>query len=371
MMWRMHGGKLALTEFAEFSHEDTDAAITESDLSGQPENPQSVIPKQDLRATGSIDSIKLTYGAGPDGNTYERVDRAQDHQARHRTSRIEHKVTAEGLVAADRFTAREIEAEKVTGLAAWWPQWRQLWAVEAAEFFSRRHFMIRGLRVDRVAGQDLQAGSKVRVTNPWILDASGNKGVTNAAGIVTSAKHQLGGRAVILDVLMFARGSPSQIPYYAPIAKAKGYDSATRKIHFYDDWRGIGSVFGEPYATGDDLTGFAEPDWSTGGGSTVIQAWYWDGDVTNGIAKLNAGPTATVSAVDKASNTITITAGGWSSWSGPAGSTTTLYRDMDWYFTLTTRDGGSTPQWVQDLYGFYVLPDTYQTTGGTPGRSYT
>lgn len=363
----LHGRKYTPRRIDSFTSQD--ATILEADLSGQPGDPTTVIPTVELRSTGVIDKVELSYryDAAEGGAGLTRIEDALDSGAKSRTGKVRHRITDWGLVPLGWYDS-EKEMEAVTGQKTWGWQFREIWGVEAAEFYSKRHFTIRGLPVDLVKGQDLFPLSRVRVTNPWVLDAEGNMGVTQHAGLVLKVNQATTGRKCTVDVLMFEDGSGSSSyaqPHYAPCARVLGWDSATDTLYLYDDFRGHGDT------ALSDVTGFAEPAWSSfGGGNARVQAYYWDGSVdSTGRPSWTLGPENTVSSADDSANTLTMT-GAWSSWTDPQGnSQTTLLRDMEWLVVLVNRDHASSPAWCDGIYGFYV-DATFQTGGGTLGRIY-
>ncbi len=354
--WRLHGRKYGWQAMGEFTG-NPDVALVEDDLGGEVERPQSVIPQQELRASAPIDAIAVDYASGVGGETTLTWEvQALDPDAQHRDGKAEVRLNAPEL-PADGF---------------WQQPARELWAREAATFHAQAHFRVDGLPVKMAKGQDIYPGTRVTLTNAWVIDAYGNEGVTAHRGVVLRATHALtsGRSSHMVDVLLFERGGQvSNVACYGPACRVAGYDSATRTIYVDPDFRKIQDA--DPgWADGDDLVGFAEPAWSPNGGTTYVQAWYWDGEMdAKGRPKMQRGPIAPVSSVDESARTITLSAD-WSTYTGPAGSTSTLYRHFDWILTLTNRDHANTPQWVKDLFGFYVLPGTLQTAGGAQAKDW-
>lgn len=358
---RMHGRKYGLRFFGEFSHEGADASILESDLSG-PGDPEALHPDQELRVTGFIDEIELAYRYQPekDGTELEYTIRARDPGARIRAGNIRHEIEDWGLLAETWFAP--IELSQIRGGQTWAIDFQRLWAVSAADFYGQAHFAVNGLRVGIVKGQDIYPGTRIRLTNSWVYAPDGTQGVTSYLGVVLETDHPVGrlgdaagSDATLCRVLMLAKGSPTQTPYFAPVAKIKGYDSTNFVVYCYDDFRGHGE------SGLSDVTGFAKPSWLDSSGSAKVQAWYWDGTLdTNRRPTFSLGPTATVASVDTSAHTITLDSPGFSF---------AIKRDYDYYLTLADVDDGSQAQWVLDLYSA-VVDETGKTSAGTKAKEF-
>ena len=365
----LHGRKYTPRRIDNFTA--ADATIVEADLSGKAGDGKTVIPQVEMRATGPIDktTISYRYEAEGGGTALERTEVARDVNAKSRTGKVVHALEDWGLMPLGWYSS-DVELEQVTGLQTWGFKFRETWGIEAPTWYAKRHFTIRGLPVSRIKGQDLAPLSRIRVTNPWVLDAEGNMGVTTHAGLVLKVNHGTADGKATIDVLMFEDGSGSGTssyvqPQYAPCARVLGWDATSKVLYCYSDFRGHGD------ASLSDLTGFTEPTWSSiGGGNAKVIAYYWDGSVNSaGLPSWTQGPENTVSSVDTSANTITMT-GFWSSWTDPQGnSQTNLLRDMDWLVVLVNRDHADSPDWCDRIFGFYV-DETLATGASTFGRFY-
>lgn len=342
----LDGRQYGVFGFAPFSANQADYAIGEGDLSGSAGEPTSVIPSQEMQVTGSIDRVEMAYRYDPakENTRLEHRGNAQDANASTRTGDRVHKIKDYGLPPLG------------LGLGAWTDAWRKLWLLDdgACGFYAKSHFAVTSLRVRRELGQDLFPGSKVRITNPWLVDPSGSYGVTNHPGVVLEADHELDGVATVVKVLLFAEGGLTFFPHYAPVAKMNRWDSGTNIAYTLEDFRQIN----DPNI--NDLTGFSKPSWATGAGAgMVVRAYYWDGQTDAlGSPVLTKGPTNTIQSVDTAGRTITMT-GAWSS---------TMRRDWDVFIVPEAYD--SQVAWAQEIYGFVVLANGKGGSVPTKGKKF-
>lgn len=332
LCWSLAGKQIGVFRIGPVSPEDVDIAIDEDDLYGTPGDPASTIPGQDLRATGQVDGVKLSYrwDPGEDSTAETWSLRALDPGASRRTGELIEEVEDHGLCPP---WYREGDQQQLTGVSDWRPLFRQLWQRDVPTFYARRHFAAR-LRLSRPKGQDAMPGSAVMVTNPWLVNPAGGYGVTAAAGRILRATHDLHTGACEIEAIVFAVPGPL---HYAPQVLVSGVTGNV--VSYYEDHLDHG---------GDavDGTGFAEPDWASYGGTGQATVYQRTGDTWAAIV------TRGVSSVDTAARTITLD-----------GAVTGYLRDHDHYVVLSAYSVQSAGSYPRELYG--TAADDDETIDGT------
>ncbi len=208
---------------------------------------------------GHLDGVNLSFRLAPDqGKSVEtHTQRAQDSEASARTGELIEPIDDHGLIAWDWGVPAGI------GTSPWWDEFRQMWAFEAAEFFSQDHYSIT-VNVSRPKGQDIRPGTRVLLNNPWPSNNGGGYGLTNHVGIVTAVTTDTSTHAVETEIFVFA-GQFDGVKTFAPWARI--LDQAGAVLTISTDQYGHGNA---NIADGD---GFMEPSWSSEGGklcATII-----------------------------------------------------------------------------------------------------
>lgn len=147
------------------------------------------------------------------------------------------------------------------------------WVLKTAEisrWLDRGQFWEKGWPVMRRPGEDLMPGSVVLLTAPRAASPDGTYGVVAAAGIVARVLAKKGGRQYFADILV-DDSSITNLRFNGPVAQARGYDAASRRLFVDDDHLESGGDF-------SDAAHFVEPDWSNLGGDAELQVRQWDGD---------------------------------------------------------------------------------------------
>lgn len=328
LCWSLAGKQYGLWRMQPVSPADADVEITEDDLHGQLGDPTSVIPTQELRATGQLDGVELAYRWNPEESktTGTLKTFALDPGAAKRTGELIEKITDHGL----------------TSFSGWRPLWRQLWQHDVPAFLAKRHFGV-SLTVSRPKGQDLMPGTTVRLSNPWPVNPAGGYGITGYTGRVVTATHNLSEGSTTVELLVFA-GQATR--HYAPVVRISGVTGSVLSYHADHLGHGDADVL--------DGTGFAEPSWSGAGGATLADLYQRNGDTWTVVAS-----GLTVTAVDTTARTITL--------SGPPSG---WLRDRDHYLVLSGHGDQDADSWVRDVYG--VTTDTDLTVGdaSTPSFPY-
>jgi hypothetical protein len=338
LCWSLRDKQLGLFRLEPISPEDVDLVITEADLYGTPGDPESCVPGQNLRATGQLDGVRLTYRWNPaDGNTAENFNvRALDAGASRRTGELVEEVTDHGLLA--HWFGEHQEA--ATGIVDWRGHFRQLWERDAPEFFARRHFSAT-LTLARHLGQDAMPGCSVRLTNPWLVNPSGGYGVAGMTGRVIGATHNLADDSTTVELIIFA--TPT-VRHYAPYVRVSGVTGTT--VSWYADNLGHGG----PSLDGH---GLAEPIWSDAGGSLVASLYQRDGDTWALV------DSDTVVSIDLVARTLVL-ATGFTAW----------LRDKDHYLAIGDITSQGAGDWPTAVYATIADTDLTIGDGTTPASKF-
>lgn len=235
----LDGGRYGVVYLAPFSPFEAAASIGVDDLWGPLDTPSSVIPDQQLRAMGQLDRTELDYRYNPlDGDTQiQATYRARDREAHARRGDLKVELVDHGLIPGDW---------KVPGVNSWSLSFRELWEVERAEFFARRHFLVTNLTVNRIRGQSTQVGTRVLLTNPWPVNPAGTAGesdaqgygLTDACGFVIDRTWNVQERSYTLSVLVFA-GQHTGARVFAPIGRMASQAGAAITLEAEDASRGL------------------------------------------------------------------------------------------------------------------------------------
>jgi len=280
MCWGLRGGKYGIFDpWQPTSTTTADVQIGQADMlrSGGVGS-----TNQDLRALAPIDKVRAQVReriTQPGSFVEEYEYRATDRGAKYRTSGAEHSVTLPWHVARQS-TRQALGTRWDLGFVFW----------------SKRHFIARGVKVGRLPGQDLYPGTRVLVTDPWMVAQSGAYGVTAAPALVLSVSVDHGSEEYAIDMLVYDEPSSSQ-RVMAPEARAVAYDSATYTIQCLPDFRGVRGGH-------QDLAGFVKPSWASAlTGNLTVQIRQGTRDNPTRYDTL----TGAVSTIDLDANTMTLT----------------------------------------------------------------
>lgn len=329
LSWSLHGKKLGVYKLGPVSPEGVDMVITEDDLYGGVADPTSVIPSQALRITGQLDRVDLEYRWDADaGKTAEVLSvPALDAAAYTRTGELVEQIKDHGLAAPQTWFAQK--REEITGVGNWEQDFRQLWGVDAAEFFAKRHFSI-GLRLARHLGQDAMPGTSVRITNPWPVHPAGGRGITGRTGRIIRATHNLKDESTDIEAIVFAG---QEVVHYAP---------AVRIVRV----TGTEIEWADYLGAENDGLGFSIPGWVDSVANPQVLLYQRSG-VTWTLAFTG---TIDSSTVDLTTRTAELT-------SAPGSS---ILRDRDTWMVLRDR-ANQGADWPAEVYGVHT--DTDLTIG--------
>lgn len=296
------GKKYGVQKFDLFDPADADADIGDDDLIGSTSDPGSGRPDQDMRATGSINEIVLRYRWDPvDEQTAREIkERARDANAHQRGNFPPLQLEEHGLHMNGKGT----------------DAFRLYWAFDRARFYARRHFLVRNLRIRRVKGQDLNVGSRIRLSSEWILGLDGTYGITNAIGVITAQRFMPGeqGGVYVCDALIYAGQFGDNLRVFSPLGLIT--DISSDVVTLASDANHL------DHGEGSDAGPFAKSSWMSGGAATVgILYWERDGWALHGA-------TQTVSSVDTGANTVTL-AGAFSTEPNPNAVRMLVFVDYD------------------------------------------
>jgi hypothetical protein len=337
LMHRWHGDVFGVAKLAPFSPADADITVLEADLYPTDNDPRSLMPDQLPAPMGHLDGIRLHYRWAPDDakTQLEHVERALDADARSRTGDLIEDIEDHGLVP----WAWGLRPDLV-GSTPWDDELRTLWAHEACGFFGAEHFAA-VMVVSRPKGQDIRLGTRVLVTNPWLVDSAGTSGVTNHVGVVTATDLDPVTFSRRCEIFVFA-GQAEGYRYFAPSARVTAQAGAVLTLSTDQYGHGNADIY--------DAQGFVEPSWSTIGGSAIVQILYRIGETWT------LGGTHTVSSYNVGSAQLTLTT---------TPDTTRSYTDRWVIFAgYDTQTANTHPR---GLYGPIVLDTLQHGAGPTDG----
>jgi hypothetical protein len=333
LMWRLHGGVLGVVRLGAFSPDQADLTLNERDLyDAEP-------PDQLPAPVGQLDGMRLHYRWDPiEAKTQlEHLERARDPEARSRTGELVEVVTDHGLVPWDWGAVEGV------GTTQWVDAVRQLWAYDAAEFFSADHYAL-VLNVARPKGQDCAPGTRILLSNPWPHDNAGGYGLTNHVGIATAVEIDTTTHARRVEVFTFA-GQAAGYRYFAPHARILDQVGAVLTISTDQYGHGDASI--------QDGDGLAEPLWSSIGDGVRVQIVYRIGETWA------IGSTHTVSSYDPATAQLTLST---------APTTTLLYADR-WVY-LAAYDSQPPNDYPRQTFGVVCLDDLTHGAAPTAARPF-
>ena len=238
LCWSLRGGRYGITDpWIPTSTTTADVTIGQSDMLREGGDGYTDV---DLRALAPIDKVVLHVrerltSPGETVKTYE--FRATDRGAKYRTTGAEHMATLPWHVPR-------------TGLEG---ALRTRWDAGFA-FWARRHFIARGIKVGRLPGQDIYPGTRLLVTDPWMVSQTGTYGVTAASAIVLNVAVNHDTEVYTIDLMVYDAPAGGQ-RIMAPEARAVAYDSSTFVVQCLEDFRGAGG-------THNDLAAFVKPGWA-------------------------------------------------------------------------------------------------------------
>ena len=318
LMVNLHGGKIGVRHIRAHGPGAAEVTIGQADLAGQRDS--DLVPRQQLRAVGSLDRVKLAWHRAPDtGETLEFAARCNDAGAAQRRGDLEIELEDHGLHPT----------------VAWQQSFRDLWTRKMPEFYSRRHFLLK-LRVNRIKGQDCRVGTKIRVTNPWPVNPggthaiSGGYGIVDASGLVIGSEMDASGAWYEVDALIFA-GQSVAPRIFGPIGRVASI--AGTVVTLETDHFGLDE--------GPDASRFAVPAWSSTTTNAAVKILRYDRKTWT------LGSTYTISGVS--GDEITMT--------GSVAEST--YSDMDMYLLLAPYDDQSSTSWAR-AYGIPLVLDTHK-----------
>jgi hypothetical protein len=316
---------------APFSPDDATVQIGESDLwsPNSLTSPASLIPSQDLRAVGQLDQAELSVRWNPiEGATaIERTYRARDREAQARRGDLKLPVVDHGLVPQEW---------NVPGVPVWEHSFRELWEIDRAQFFARRHFLVRDLKVNRIKGASCRVGTRVLLTNPWPVNpaaSGGGYGITAACGIVVDWSYDPKEKSYGLQVLVFA-GQFDGAKLFMPIGRVASTSGTAITMEAEDEAAGISGA-----------SRFDRPSWAAS--LNHARVCFVHHDRTSWVES-NPYTIASVSG-----NVITLTG-------APAAAD--VYRDRDVYMIMADQSE-QTGRWPGE-YGSVIVLDTHAHPGG-------
>ena len=254
----LSGGKYGLVDaWALPTPQDASLVITTELYAGKAGQPRSATASQALRKWSPIDRIEIKGRVDPQTGEYvtEEERAATDAGAVYRSEQIRHTITGDYLISP-----------RLATLGASWfgellTRWRSGFAFWAAD-----HTVVTvPLHAEDALG--VWPGDGVLITDPELLSASGQYGVSAAAARVISRVFDAAKRSVTLTMLV---GDDAAMRLYAPAALVTSYDSATYRLHCADDWL-------DDRTDELDVDGFIEPSWSSEGGNASIEVLQFDG----------------------------------------------------------------------------------------------
>jgi hypothetical protein len=334
LYWTFHGGKFGLRKFGPNSA--SDVTLTEDDLHTKGG------PSTSLRVGSPIDAVDLNYRYDLEAESPADTlhARARDAEARSRIGDSLLTIDAPGILSEKWFQHRPgAESMKlVTDADPWSSEFRRLWEREAATMMAKRHFSVENLVVSRAKGLELQPGTRVRLTNQWVVDGSGSYGITALPGIVTDISVNTKAETYTARVLVFDDAFAG-MRHFAAIGRVKRVSGGVVTLWSDARWQDHGE--------GTPASFFDTPDWDALGGSPTLRFLHYNRNAWE------MGQTMTLDSVDGTANTLTVSA-----MSGSYNE-----RDKETLVCFETHDNQAAA-WVKGHHGVVVLSN--HKHGGTP-----
>jgi len=333
----------AFSKFATLSQEQVEVVITEDDLFGNPDNPLTWFPGQQLRFAQPVDQWTLRQSRAllADDWALENQFQSLDRGVRHRRGDVHYQIDAP-------FMRPAVDGASFT-------QARARLQRNAARWYAGRHFPIT-ITISPAKASTVGVGTVVRVTMRDVVDSTGAYGITNRLGRVIEKVSHHGQHATIR--ILIQADNPNNTKHWAPMGRVYGWDesSGTYTIHLagpsaHSVFWALGDAFEKDDGKSDAL-GFDEPDWSTTGGTAQVRILQsFNGGRTWGNAV-----TGTVTGADTTAHTVDI-----NSVSG------TLYRDTDKLMFLRAYADQDSASWTRNVYSVVTKSNgKHGSTKGSP-----
>lgn len=334
LCWSLNGKTIGAFRLGPVANEDADLTITEDDLAGDPLDPLSAAPMQTLRATGQLDGVVVGYRWDPESGkpALEFTAKSLDADARRRTGELIEEFRDDGAMpdfADSAVTGVDFQAARA--------RFRQLWQHELADFFARRHYLLK-FTLARPLGQDAMPGTSVAITNPWPIAPDGSRGIAGATGRIVSATHVLSTGNTRVQAIVFVGASTA---HYAPELFVRGVSGSTVEVY-------PAGTFANP-----TLVGLEEPAWSSIGGDAQAGLFQRNGDAWTLVFS------GTVASVNVAARTVTFSSSvsGW-------------LRDKDHILVLLPYVDQDADSFPLELYGVIADYDNTIGDGDTPAPAF-
>lgn len=347
----LHGGKYGVVRLGPVEQGDVDVTLTAADYNSP------LPPRQELRALGPIDNIVLEHRYNPEEEGLSEVweQRALDPLARYRHGKTTTTIRAPALLAPSQFRKRTDfkSIESVTGATDWGPELQDLLAREVAEWRAKRHFAILNVRVSRPKGQDIRPGTRVRITEPWVVSTDGEGtdgngyGVTEVTGLVYRVKPKFATRSEFLcDILVGAENFQGDTGgrYIAALGRVTEIDDTAKTILLAEN------PLGHEDTDLLETAGFEPPAWDNDGGNVIIRLWHH-----NRMTWVKS-QTVTLASVSSSTRVLTYTGSLSSSY---------IQRNMITYAAIDSYDNQAADSWPTTHYGVICLDTTKFGTGPT------
>lgn len=254
----LSGGKYGLIDaWALATPEDAALVITPELYGGRSGKPASAAASQSLRKWAAIDRIEIRGRIDPQTNEYAREDEraATDGGAAYRRLQVVHEVAADYVI----HPSLPIIGNNWFGeLVSRWRSGFDFWATDNSEITVKLH---------EEDALDVWPGDGVLITDPELLSSVGSYGISTAAGRVLYRSADPDRKTITLRLLV---GDESTLRLYAPAARVTNYDADNFRLLCEDDW--LGDRNG-----GLDVGGFAEPSYSSEGGTASVELFQFDG----------------------------------------------------------------------------------------------
>lgn len=312
-VWSLNGGKYGIVSpYEQVDPSDVDVVLSVESFHQTPG--KESWPIQDIRAGAPEAKYEMERFWDPIDDSYDE-ERA-----------FEHKANDQGSFYRTRQVTRSWSDPTLVG--GGWTDGLIAHLQDRARFWEERHFILT-VDVHRTISRDCWPGTKVLVTDPRLVSQLGEYGVTLFTGLITSVIRKPKQERATIQILVHA--SNVNLSFYAPQARAIGYDSSTNRIYCVDNWLNI------PGDSFFDVNHFVEPSWTGGayGGNAVISVWQWD---RNTWRKRGNATVSSINAVAGSAYIELTEALGF-----------TYYRDQDTLITFADSED-QTAAWVIALY---------------------
>lgn len=257
---------------------DVDAEMLDANKAGDPKDPSSYEPDQDLRIALPVDRFKITYRYSPEeaATRGSKEFKSLDKGKRHRMGNVYYRGEDKGIEDVGLSDPNLFRKGKDADFYFWNRRsvpggFRPRFQRHAASYLAGRHFKLTLVTKD---GEDWGPGTTLRITDPRPANPNGTYGLEVHVARVYAATYHLKGElagATTVRCVAQERG-PTVIKLWAPHARVWGYNETdstlTLKGNYWSDGKWL-----DHGAERSDALGWVKEDWMSGSGNALVYLW--------------------------------------------------------------------------------------------------